>query len=537
VIALAIACGGPMPEAPSIEAPPTGIPLAITIDDLPYVGPADSAADRTLAIERIVRAAREAGAPITGFATCRRIAEDGSDLRLWSEAGVPIENHSSEHRAIDDLGLDAWRADLVRCQERITEITGRAPAYYRYPFLRTGRDPALRDASLAALGELGLSPAPVSIDTSDWALAAPYVAATADERAHLTRVYVEHVRAAARRYRARAAALGRPRAAHVLLLHANAPLADGLGAILAMLREEGFSFVPLAEALADPIYREPDLYAGGIGMSWLYRIEPDGERWWAWDDAQAHVIGVRYGQEQERDRYRIERDVSIRRLDDTTWIVIEEEPWPANILVARLPSAILIVSTPYADDSTNALLAWIRLRIDERIPIVAINPHFHPDGVGGNRALREAGVRTLGTEHTARLTVERAGAIRAQMIESLPDRPDQRARFERYDPLPPEEMIGPGSLDQFGEPIHIVSPGAAHSPDNIAVYLPNRGLLFGGCMVAARDHIGNVVDADLESWPRAIERLRELHARVIVPGHGERTDPELLDHTLELLTR
>lgn len=516
---LALSCGAPRAVAPE----PARVPLAITIDDLPFIGRTD---DEAGAIARIVAAARAADAPITGFATCHRISSDGL-LRAWD--GVPIENHSDAHRAIDDLGIDAWRADTERCQAEIERITGRAPIFYRYPFLRTGRDRALRDASSAALRELSLRRAPVTIDTSDWLLSRAYERAPSDA---IASAYVEHVRAAARRYRARA-----PSSAHVLLLHANPLLADRFPDLLAMLRAEGFRFVTLEEALADPIYARADHYAGGVGMSWLYRIEEDGGDLWAWDAAQTHALEVRFAAEREREAFDLDRALSIRRIADDTWIAVDEEPWPGNTLVARMPDrTILLVSTPYTAETTTSLLDWIRARFGHDVPIVAINPHFHPDGVGGNRALRAAGARTIGTELTARLTVERSAAIRAQVLAALADRPDQRARFVHYDPLPPEE-IAEGELRFGPEIVRIVFPGPAHSPDNVVVYFPARGVVYGGCLIAARDHLGNVADANLELWPRAIERVRALEPRILVPGHGDRTDPGLLDHTLALLAR
>ena len=89
---------------------------------------------------------------------------------------------------------------------------------------------------------------------------------------------------------------------------------------------------------------------------------------------------------------------------------------------------------------------------------------------------------------------------------------------------------------QFGtQEIRLISPGASHSPDLIAMYIPDLELLFGGCGVKAGRTLGYLGDADLESWPAAIARLKELPTRWVIPGHGSRVDPGLLDHTLDLL--
>ena len=82
------------------------------------------------------------------------------------------------------------------------------------------------------------------------------------------------------------------------------------------------------------------------------------------------------------------------------------------------------------------------------------------------------------------------------------------------------------------------SPGnfiVKKQPDKVVVYFPARKLLFGSCMVIGMDQLGNTADADLASWPEAIKKLQAFPVDVIVPGHGERLGPDLLQHTLDLL--
>ena len=82
--------------------------------------------------------------------------------------------------------------------------------------------------------------------------------------------------------------------------------------------------------------------------------------------------------------------------------------------------------------------------------------------------------------------------------------------------------------------VQVIFPGAAHSPDNVVVWIPRLGVLFGGCMVRS-DTLGNLSDADVAAWPAAIARLRELPATIVIPGHGTRFDPALFDRTDQLL--
>jgi glyoxylase-like metal-dependent hydrolase (beta-lactamase superfamily II) len=89
---------------------------------------------------------------------------------------------------------------------------------------------------------------------------------------------------------------------------------------------------------------------------------------------------------------------------------------------------------------------------------------------------------------------------------------------------------------RFGdETVRVLYPGPSHAPDEVVVHFPSLRVLFGGCSVIGRDRLGNLADADLARWPAAIERLRGLDATLIIPGHGDRTDPGLLEHTIRLV--
>ena len=70
--------------------------------------------------------------------------------------------------------------------------------------------------------------------------------------------------------------------AQVLLLHANTLNQAWYPQIHALYLARGYRFVPLEEALADPIYQHPDTYVRANGISWLHRwMQTDGRpiRW------------------------------------------------------------------------------------------------------------------------------------------------------------------------------------------------------------------------------------------------------------------
>ena len=81
--------------------------------------------------------------------------------------------------------------------------------------------------------------------------------------------------------------------------------------------------------------------------------------------------------------------------------------------------------------------------------------------------------------------------------------------------------------------------GAGHTTDNIVVYIPSERILFAGCMCKELDSkgLGNIADADLNEWPKTIQKVLDRYqdAKIVIPGHGQAGDIELLKHTLDLL--
>lgn len=186
-------------------------------------------------------------------------------------------------------------------------------------------------------------------------------------------------------------------------------------------------------------------------------------------------------------------------------------------LVVRSPTGMLLVDTGWGVEETRALLAQLRARFGV-IPDAAVVTHAHDDRVGGLAVLREARIPVYGTADTAaRVRAEGHGAL-DQILAAPVD-----------------------ARTLAGEAVEIFAPGPAHTPDNVVVYLPARGVLFGGCMIrpAGATALGNLADADLDAWASSALRVeaRYATASVVVPSHGEPGDRGLLSATTELAHR
>lgn len=212
--------------------------------------------------------------------------------------------------------------------------------------------------------------------------------------------------------------------------------------------------------------------------------------------------------------------VFLRPLGGEVWLHeswIDTPQWgrvSANGLILRRGKEALLIDTPWTEEQTRVLVEAFETQERCRVE-AAVVCHFHSDNMGGLGWLQKRGIPSYASERTRRICRDRG--------LSLPDFPlgDDE-----------ERTLG-------GRRIVAFFPGAAHSRDNICVYLPDRRLLFGSCPVKSQESrsLGNTADAVLESWPSSLRRLKDRfpQAEQVVPGHGSPGGPELLTHTLSLL--
>jgi glyoxylase-like metal-dependent hydrolase (beta-lactamase superfamily II) len=209
------------------------------------------------------------------------------------------------------------------------------------------------------------------------------------------------------------------------------------------------------------------------------------------------------------------------------------------MIVEMKNSDLVWVDTPYTPEATREVLEWIETRLGKRT-ITAINTGFHYDNLGGNGYLIEKEIPVYGPELTVELLKERGEAMRAMTLSWL-QAPKYQRYHEAYEGLTyvaPTRLfkLKEGLQLEFGEEIvQVYYPGPSHSPDNVVVYFPSRKILFGTCMIIGEDKVGNTSDADLEAWPESVRNLERFDFDVLVPGHGDRLDPALLEHTINLL--
>ena len=259
--------------------------VSLTIDDLPYQRGGSLKDDQAMT-KKLVGHIREQRVPTVGFVNEIKLHENGPEqlaartalLKEWLAAGVELGNHTYSHLDINAVPFADYTQDLLRGEEvtrTLMRERGMTLRYFRHPYLRAGKEAAIKADLEEFLREHQYVIAPVTVDNDEWIFGGAYdVAAQRGDAAAMQRIgrdYLDYMEQAfAFSEHLARQVVGRD-IKHVLLVHANAMNAEYLDDLIAKVRERGYEFVSLPEALSDDAYRRDDPYVGPKGWSWLLR--------------------------------------------------------------------------------------------------------------------------------------------------------------------------------------------------------------------------------------------------------------------------
>jgi peptidoglycan/xylan/chitin deacetylase (PgdA/CDA1 family) len=247
--------------------------IAVTIDDLPLNGPRFDLARLQTMTTRLLSGISNDHVPVVGFVNESLLyVPNETDARIallerWADAGVELGNHTFAHVGFKDTPLNEYEDDFVRGEtvtRAILKKRGQKPEYFRHPFLQMGPTRELEESFEVFITARGYRIAPVTIDIMDWMFRVAYAnARTRNDTALMQKVATEYLKFAGTKFdfcESMAQDLfGRP-IKQILLLHANELNADNFSQLLRLMRDRGYRFVTLKEALSDPVYQFPDKY-------------------------------------------------------------------------------------------------------------------------------------------------------------------------------------------------------------------------------------------------------------------------------------
>jgi glyoxylase-like metal-dependent hydrolase (beta-lactamase superfamily II) len=178
-------------------------------------------------------------------------------------------------------------------------------------------------------------------------------------------------------------------------------------------------------------------------------------------------------------------------------------------------AGVVVVDALGSPALAERLLAEIRKVTPQQVTHVVLT-HYHADHVYGLQVFERLGARILahqgGREYlnsdTARLRLQASREELAPWIDG------------KTQLVPATEWISQRRELTVGDTRLVLQPvGPAHTPEDLAVYLPQVKALYAGDLVF-RSRIPFVGQADSGNWIASLDRLLEFDTRVIIPGHG-----------------
>jgi len=231
------------------------------------------------------------------------------------------------------------------------------------------------------------------------------------------------------------------------------------------------------------------------------------------------LSGLNQVKSQSNSEIWINDDIRLIHLQDsvfmhTTWVKIKEygRIGSNGMLVIRDGQAVM-VDTPMGEEKTQQIAEYLEDSLSVSI-VKLIAGHYHADCLGGLDYLKAKGVESLANY----MTINKCKEIGM--------------------PVPTVPFIDSLDFDFKGLKIQCRYFGGGHSYDNITVYIPEKKILFGGCLIkslTAKD-IGNNKESVLSEWDLTVKRIINTYkgSLIVIPGHGDYGNEGLLVHTVKL---
>ena len=180
---------------------------------------------------------------------------------------------------------------------------------------------------------------------------------------------------------------------------------------------------------------------------------------------------------------------------------------------------VLVVDALGSPVLAEELIDEIRRVTSQPIRYVVVT-HYHADHIYGLQVFKAAGATVV------------AHAAGQEYLNS--DMAQRRMQASRLDVFPwvdeHTRLIAADRWLDAGDAVdtilrlgsfefHLRHVGPAHTPEDLVVYVPQRGVLFSGDLVF-RGRIPFVGQADSRRWIESLDRLIAFKPKLIIPGHG-----------------
>lgn len=224
----------------------------------------------------------------------------------------------------------------------------------------------------------------------------------------------------------------------------------------------------------------------------------------------------------ETSKHIVNKDIQIIQIQDSIYVHVSWTDskkfgrYPSNGLIIIKKGEAILIDTPVNNEDTEILVNYIEKKMQVKVAKLIIG-HFHDDCLGGLKYIKNRKIESIANI----LTYEKCKELNL--------------------PLPSNTFKDSYKFDLNGEKIICRFFGGGHTFDNITVWIADKKILFGGCLIKSLNSktLGNLKDSRVDEWIDTIKKIKESYKgiKIIIPGHGKFGGPELLTHTISLVKK
>jgi metallo-beta-lactamase class B len=222
-----------------------------------------------------------------------------------------------------------------------------------------------------------------------------------------------------------------------------------------------------------------------------------------------------------------EPSVSLYPLVGSVYVAEDSHYAKTNYAVYIGPKSVTVVGAGWSPDTAELLAQEIKKLTNKPISDVIL-PDHDPEYAGGTSYWKRLGaniVSTELTEETLKKDWAKAGDFTRKYFPTYPNLPLV---------LPTKTYKSDVTIEDGN--VRGFYLGPSHNADDIFVYFPKEKVLYAGSIL--KEHLGNLAFANLEEYPKTLQKLQQLHLQIdkIISGHWSAVHgPELIDEYLTML--
>jgi beta-lactamase regulating signal transducer with metallopeptidase domain len=199
-------------------------------------------------------------------------------IRLWRDAGLEIGIGGYKHIWFHNTPYDDYVANTEKNEKIVRQILAEKNLplrYFSYPFLNTGRTAEDKARFENWLASRDLSSVKYTIDNQEWMYSYAYDMARNDNDINTMREiraeFLDYMTKMFDHYEAYSTEMFGRDIAQTMVLTPSRLITDSADELFGMIKNRGYKFVSMDEALKDEAYQTPETFTGDSGISWFER--------------------------------------------------------------------------------------------------------------------------------------------------------------------------------------------------------------------------------------------------------------------------